>query len=90
LKLTGQQSRRVADSLSGWMDDRSSVVKTSALHGLADLARRESSLMLHVLDLLRTAERSGTPAMRARSRILLNELERGRKRLNRSSIHMFG
>jgi len=90
LTLTGAQCRRVADTLNGWLDDRSSVVKTSALHGLADLARRETSLIADVLDLLRMAERSGTPAMRARSRILLNELERGqRKRQRRSSIHMF-
>ena len=90
LSLTGQQCRRVAAALNGWMDDPSSVVKTSALHGLADLARRECSLITDVLDLLRMAERSGTPAMRARSRILLNKLERGpKRRQNHSSIHMF-
>jgi len=90
LTLTGSQCHRVADTLNGWLDDESSIVKTSALHGLADLARQETALLTNVLDLLRMAERSGTPAMRARSRILLKELERGHgKRRNRSSVHMF-
>jgi hypothetical protein len=40
--------------------------------------------------MLRLAARSGTPAMRARSRILLKAFEcQKQKRKNRSSIHMF-
>ena len=91
LTLKGPECFRVAATLTGWLDDESSVVKTSALHGLADLARKEPSLITGVVDSLRMAERSGTPAMRARSRILLKELDSNRtKRQNRSSIHMFG
>ena len=90
LVLTGAQCRRVAKLLNGWLDDKSSVVKTSALHALADLARQDSYLVSDVVDLLRTAERSGTPAMRARSRILLKALESPSGRTQkRSSLHMF-
>lgn len=43
-----------------------------------------------VEDLLRQAERSGTAAMRSRSRILLKAMEKhGGKDLRRSSLHMF-
>ncbi len=90
LKLTVPECRRVAELLQSWLDDPSSIVKTSALHGMADLTRQARELLPDVQDLLRVKGRSGTPAMRARSRILLKALEsNGQKRQNRSSIHMF-
>ena len=90
LKLTVPECRRMAETLSGYLDNRSSIVKTAALHGLADLTRQDESLRAGVVDLLRMAERTGTPAMRARSRILLKAMERaGRKEVRRSSLHMF-
>ncbi len=90
LRLTVMECRRVAVVLHSYLEDPSSIVKTSALHGMADLTRQDPESVPDVLDLLRVAGRSGTPAMRARSRILLKHLERsGQKRQNRSSIHMF-
>lgn len=90
LKLTVAECRRVAEALNGYLDDAGSIVKTAALHGLADLTRQDSLLTPGVTDLLRMAERSGTPAMRARSRILLKALETaGWKGQKRSSLHMF-
>ena len=90
LKLTVPECRRIAEALNGYLDDKSSIVKTAALHGLADLTRQDGSLAAGVEDLLRMAERSGTPAMRARSRILLKAMEKaGRKDQKRSSLHMF-
>lgn len=78
LKLTVPECRRMSAVLGTWLDDRSSIVKTSALHGTAMLARQDPTLLPDALDLLRIAGRSGTPAMRARSRILLKELEKPR------------
>ena len=90
LKLTVTECRRVASTVEGWLDDPSSIVKTSALHALADLTRQDGSLRTTVEDLLRMAERTGTPAMRARSRILLKALEKpAGKDQKRSSLHMF-
>lgn len=90
LKLTVAECRRAAESMESYLDDASSIVKTSALHGRADLTRQDPESLPDVLDLLRVAGRSGTLAMRARSRILLKALEdTGRKRQARSSIHMF-
>lgn len=90
LKLTVPECRRMAQTLNGWLDDRSSIVKTAALHALADLTRQDESLKAGVEDVLRVAERTGTPAMRARSRILLKAMERaGGKDQRRSSLHMF-
>jgi hypothetical protein len=90
LKLTVAECRRVAAALNGYLDDASSIVKTAALHAMADLTLQDPASREDVLDLLRMAERTGTPAMRARSRILLKALERqGGKRQRRSSLHMF-
>jgi len=75
LTLKGTEVRRAVALLEARLDDRSSIVKTSALQGLADLARRDRSLLPEVLDLLRIHTRSGTPAMRARGRMLLKILE---------------
>ena len=90
LKLTVAECRRIAEVLNTWLDDPSSIVKTTALHGMADLTRQDPESLPDVVDLLRMAGRSGTPAMRARSRILLKAMERDRqKQVKRSSLHMF-
>ena len=75
LPLTVPECSRAAAALYTYLDDPSSIVKTAALQGLADLTRHDPSLLPAVLDLLRIHGRSGTPAMRARSRILLLKLE---------------
>jgi hypothetical protein len=90
LQLTVPECRRVAGVLRSYLDDPSSIVKTAALHGLADLTMQDPESRPAVLDLLRLAGRSGTPAMRARSRILLKEFENHQhKSQNRTSMHMF-
>jgi len=78
LKLTPRECRRAAEVLSGWLDDRSSVVKTCAMQGLAELSLQDESLRNEATDLLRVHSRSGTPAMRARGRILLEQMEKGK------------
>lgn len=85
LALTLPEARRAAASLYGFLDDRSSIVKTAALQGLADLTRHDPASLPAVLDLLRIQGRCGTPAMRARSRHLIRRLDpaarpRGRPR----------
>jgi hypothetical protein len=76
LELSRLESARAAFHLQSWLqDESSSIVKTMSLQGLADLIRQDPALLPMVLDLLRIHGRSGTPAMRARSRLLLKKLE---------------
>jgi hypothetical protein len=75
LALTVPECKRVAETLQTYLEDRSSIVRTCALQGLADLTRQDASLLPMVIDLLRIHSRSGTPAMRARGRMLLKRLE---------------
>jgi hypothetical protein len=80
LQLTATEARRVATVLRSYLDDRGSIVKTAAMHGLAALTKHDTELLPEVLDMLRILSRSGTPAMRARGRILLKSLEAPEKR----------
>lgn len=75
LQLTAREGLRVSDVLRSYLEDRSSIVKTFAMQGLADLTMQQPALCSLVLDLLRPLTRSGTPAMRARGRKLLEILE---------------
>jgi hypothetical protein len=75
LELTLTEARRAAATLYTFLEDRSSIVKTAALQGLADLTRHDPASVPAVLDLLRIQGRSGTPAMRARSRHLIKRLD---------------
>jgi hypothetical protein len=85
--LSHQQCQRAADTLQTYLEDPSSIVKTCALQGLADLTVQDSSLLPLVLDLLRIHTRSGTPAMRARGRKLLQQLE---SRESKAFVELFG
>jgi len=76
LALDVTERQRAASLLEGYLEDRSSIVKTFALQGLADLAEDEPHIRPRVLETLREAARSGTAAMSARSRKLLVRLER--------------
>jgi hypothetical protein len=75
LPLNAKERQVAIASLYSYLEDRSSIVKTFALQGLADLARDEPSLRPRLVEILREATRNGTPAMKARSRKLLIDLE---------------
>jgi hypothetical protein len=76
LQLSPKERKLAASLLNGYLGDRSSIVKTFALRGLADLARDDASIRPGVIEVLRESTRYGTPAMKARSRKLLAYLER--------------
>jgi HEAT repeat protein len=76
LPLNAQERQLATSALARYLEDRSSIVKTFAIQGLADLAQDDPSLRPRVVELLREATRNGTPAMKARSRKLLLHLER--------------
>ena len=79
MALTVAETERAAVVLRSWLDDRSSIVKTCAMQGLAGLTRWNPAMLPEVLDMLRLLSRSGTPAMRARGRILLKRIESRRR-----------
>lgn len=74
LVLNAKERQGAMSTLSDSLEDRSSIGKTFALQGLADLAQAELSLRDRVVEILNQATRKGTPAMKARSRKLLIRL----------------
>lgn len=76
LRLNSRERQVAISSLNRYLEDRSSIVKTFALQGLADLAQDDPSIQPRVIEILREATRSGTAAMKARGRKLLLRLER--------------
>lgn len=75
LTLSQAESKCVVDTLLAYTNDRSSIVKTMAMQALADLALRDDKLRPAVLRHIRELVAIGTPAMRARGRMLLGRLD---------------
>jgi len=75
LRLNATERRRAHDALTGYLEDRSSIVRTFAMQGLADLGKQDPRLLPGTLEQIRTLTRTGTAAMKARGRKLLKELE---------------
>jgi hypothetical protein len=80
LVMNGKERQRAEALLARYLEDQSSIVRTFALQGLADLARHDANMRARVVETLREATRNGTAAMRARSRKLLARLERAETR----------
>jgi len=77
LPMSAKERQRAASFLEVYLEDPSSIVKTFALEGLADLSTADRDLRTRVRELLHASMRNGTPAMKARSRKLLSRLEHG-------------
>ena len=71
LPLTKRERIHVVSALRRYLQDRSSIVKTCALQALADLSEQDKSFVPEIKALLQDSVRSGTAAMKARSRKLL-------------------
>ena len=76
LRLTAKERGVAVDILFDYLRDGSSIVKTFAMNGLATLAKADLSLRAKILPLLEELAEVGTPAMRARGRKLLQQLNR--------------
>lgn len=75
LELTSPERQRAAASLKRYLEDRSSIVKTFALQGLAGLARQDGNLRELAKQAVEESLRTGTAAMKARARKLMKELK---------------
>lgn len=74
LELTKAERGKVATILHEYLKDKSRIVKTFAMQGLADLAKDDDALKREVAPLLREMTETGSPAMQSRGRKLLADL----------------
>jgi hypothetical protein len=76
LHLSASEQTGVINLLTGYMNDRSSIVKTFAMQALYDLSERYEALrpvaLMHIEEFIAI----GTPAMKARGKKLLAKLNR--------------
>jgi hypothetical protein len=75
LSLNAKERMLIVAGLNSYLRDRSSIVRTFALQGLADLAHDDKETQAEVIEILRSSVKTGTAAMKARSRKLLLELD---------------
>jgi hypothetical protein len=77
LRLDQDEVETVVTILMECLEDASSIVKTSSMQALADLAMSHHDLRPRVIPLIQRLTREGTPAMRSRGRKLLARLMPG-------------
>lgn len=82
LPLTAREQKRVVDILLSYTNDRSSIVKTLAMQALADIALHNEELQPEVRKHIEELCVIGTPAMKARGRMLLTAFNSQRKKGN--------
>ncbi len=75
LRLTSAEKAAAVRILMGYLEDKSSIVKTFSMQALADLAVQSEKLLEQVTPLIQRLTRTGTPAMKSRGRKLLKQLE---------------
>jgi hypothetical protein len=76
LDLNGDERRAVAAILSGYLEDKSKIVKTFSMQALADIAMQDEALRPPIVRQLEELTRTGSPAMQSRGRKLLARLKR--------------
>jgi HEAT repeat protein len=74
MNLSPAQRAAAVEILLDYLRDKSGIVRTYAMEGLADLSIQDAALKSKVLPLLAKLTEIGTPAMRARGRKLLARL----------------
>lgn len=71
LELTGQDKAVAIDLMYERLTDKSGLNRTCAMQALMDFSESDPPLCARILPILREALESGTPAMKARARLLL-------------------
>jgi len=79
LQLTSAEQKRAIAILMDYLSHKSSIVKTFALQALFDMSRQNPYAIFNLEEILNNAAHTGTAAMRARARILLRQMARGKK-----------
>lgn len=74
LHLTLRERAKATSVLKGCLSDNSSIVKTSAMQAIAELAGDNEPLRAEAILLLEKLVKTGTPAMKSRGRKLLKNL----------------
>lgn len=75
LELAPKERDHATSILFEYLHDKSSIVRTCAMQGLADFAMQDRRLRARVMPIIEFLNHAGTAAMRARGRKLLRKLK---------------
>jgi len=81
LQFTAKERDHAVSILFEYLEDKSSIVRTCAMQGLADFAMQDAKLRARVITLIEFLAAEGTAAMRARGRKLLKKLKSSERRI---------
>ena len=76
LRLSAERRQHAVNILTGYLEDDSRIVQTFAMQALADLSEGDPELRRTAEPLIRSLVESGSPAVKARGRRLLDRMER--------------
>ena len=76
LQLRGQDKAVAVDLMYERLTDKSGLNRTCAMQALMDLSEDDTALRARILPILRDALEHGTPAMKARAKLLLKHQPR--------------
>ena len=76
LRLTEKERERIFVALEAYLEDKSSIVRTFAMQAMADLAESDPAYQSRAVRVMKTALKSGTPAMQSRARKLLAQINK--------------
>lgn len=76
LSLTAKERERSFVTLEAYLNDKSSIVRTFAMQAMADLAESDPAYRPRAVRVMKTALKSGTPAMQSRARKLLAQINK--------------
>ena len=75
LELDAEERRAALETLLGYLNDKSKIVKTFSMQALADLAEKDAALRPQLVSVLEELTRRGSPAMKSRGQKLSEKLE---------------
>ena len=76
LNCTESEETELIKSLKNLLLHKSKIVRVSAMDSLSTLAERNSSILTEVIEIIKLQKETGSPAVQARGRKLLQRLER--------------
>ena len=75
LRLSKREREQAMQLMSSYLEDRSRIVQVSALQAMSDFCRQDVAMKPQVVVIIHTQLAKGSPALRARCRMLLRQLD---------------
>ncbi len=76
LAYSPNEENEIIKTLKRYLTHKSKIVRVSAMESLANIAERNPSILNEVIKIIKVQKASGSPAIQARGRKLLQRLER--------------